>query len=71
MLKQLAVTLFATALIAPTHAIDTACLPWQAPIGHRQPRVADIGIFRPTPSDLELQDLDKVIDQKLTICRGC
>jgi len=52
-------------------AIQTACLPWQAPIGHRQPEVTDIGKVQAVPSDLELQALDRAIDQKLTICRGC
>jgi hypothetical protein len=52
-------------------AIQTACLPWQAPIGHRQPEVTDIGKVQPLPSDLELRALDRIIDKKLTICRGC
>ena len=52
-------------------AIQTACLPWQAPIGHRQPEITDISKVQPVPSDLELQALDRAIDQKLTICRGC
>jgi hypothetical protein len=52
-------------------AIQTACLPWQAPIGHRQPDVTDISKVQPVPSDLELQALDKALDRKLTICRGC
>jgi hypothetical protein len=53
-------------------AIQTACLPWQAPVGHRQPSAADLpDNFTPVPSDLELEALDKAIDQKLTICRGC
>ena len=51
--------------------IQTACLPWQAPIGHRQPEITDISKVQPVPSDLELQALDRAIDQKLTICRGC
>ena len=46
-------------------AIQTACLPWQAPIGHRQPEVADISKVKPLPSDLELQALDQAIDRKL------
>jgi hypothetical protein len=52
-------------------AIQTACLPWQAPVGHRQPAIADISKVPPLPSDLELQALDRAIDEKLTICRGC
>ena len=52
-------------------AIQTACLPWQAPVGHRQPAIADISRVPPLPSDQELQALDRAIDEKLTICRGC
>ncbi len=52
-------------------AIQTACLPWQAPVGHRQPEVTDINKVQPLPSDLEPQALDRAIDRKLTICRGC
>jgi len=53
-------------------AIQTACLPWQAPIGHRQPGAAELpdNLTLP-PSDLELEALDKALDKKLTICRGC
>ena len=52
-------------------AVETTCLPWQAPAGHRQPAIADISRVPPLPSDLELQALDRAIDEKLTICRGC
>jgi hypothetical protein len=53
-------------------AIQTACLPWQAPIGHRQPGAAELpDNFTLPPSDLELEALDKALDKKLTICRGC
>jgi len=52
-------------------AIQTACLPWQAPIGHHQPQVTDIGRIESSASDLQLQALDRAIDRKLTICRGC
>jgi hypothetical protein len=53
-------------------AIQTACLPWQAPIGHRQPGAAELpDNFSLPPSDLELEALDRALDKKLTICRGC
>ena len=53
-------------------AIQTACLPWQAPIGHRQPGAAELpDNFTLPPSDLELEALDRALDRKLTICRGC
>jgi hypothetical protein len=51
-------------------AIQATCLPSQAPTGHRQPGAAADN-FTPAPSDLELQALDRAIDKKLMICRGC
>ncbi len=40
---------------------------WPAPVGHRQPRAADV----PSPSSvLDRQD-DARIDQRINICRGC
>jgi hypothetical protein len=53
-------------------AIQTACLPWQAPIGHHQPKAAELpDHFTLPPSDLELDAWEKALDRKLTICRGC
>jgi hypothetical protein len=50
----------------------TAHLPWLAPVGHRQPRKIDV----PQNQDwsawaLEERRLDKELDRKLIICRGC
>jgi hypothetical protein len=53
-------------------AVQTACLPWQAPIGHRQPGAAELPAnFTLPPLDLELRALDRALDKKPTICRGC
>ena len=58
---------------ARNRALDlTSQLPWRAPIGHRQPRRADV----PPPEVLstwERQErrLDAELDRKLIICRGC
>ncbi|SIO65537.1 hypothetical protein SAMN05443247_10643 [Bradyrhizobium erythrophlei] len=58
---------------ARNRALDlTSQLPWRAPIGHRQPRKADV----PSPEVLstwERQErrLDAELDRKLIICRGC
>jgi len=47
-------------------------LPWQAPVGHRQPKVSDIprntqlSVF-----EAEQRRLDAELDKKLMICRGC
>jgi hypothetical protein len=46
--------------------------PWPAPVGHRQPRAADIRVRPPrTASDEWLQRLHRELDRKLQICRGC
>ena len=52
-------------------AIQTTCLPWQAPIGHRQPAITDVSKVPLLHWDLELRALDRAIDDRLTICRGC
>jgi hypothetical protein len=50
----------------------TSQLPWRAPIGHHQPRKADV----PPPEILstwerQQQRLDAELDGKLIICRRC
>lgn len=46
--------------------------PWPAPIGHRQPRTSDVAVSAPSSSfDLEEQRLDRELNAKLVICRGC
>jgi hypothetical protein len=41
---------------------------WPAPVGHSQPRAGDILL---SPSTAEQQALDRALDEKLKICRGC
>ena len=44
----------------------------QAPVGHRQPRAADIPANRSSADDdAWLNRVNRDIDSKLTICRGC
>ena len=44
----------------------------QAPIGHRQPRAADLPATRERdPSDVWLNQLNRDLDRKLQICRVC
>ena len=46
--------------------------PWQAPIGHRQPQAKDlIDAIDPSSADEDERMIDRVIDRKLLICRGC
>ena len=43
-----------------------------APIGHRQPKVADIPKERPKDTtDEQREKLDRELDAKLRICRNC
>jgi hypothetical protein len=45
---------------------------WPAPVGHFQPRSGDIPTGIPlSPSRAEQESLDRDIDEKLKICRGC
>jgi hypothetical protein len=57
-----------------TPKVDAAQAPRQAPVGHRQPRAADV----PPPQQQQQTDStagqggrDKTLDQRLQICRGC
>ncbi len=48
---------------------ETATRPWSAPVGHRQPRAADV----PTSDSLSVLDQeDADVDRKISsVCRGC
>jgi len=43
----------------------------QAPIGHRQPRAADVPAMSPNNEDRWLNEVNRDLDRKLQICRGC
>jgi hypothetical protein len=51
--------------------VDTTQKPWPAPVGHHQPRAADLPksdlLFR-DPLDQEERDVDRKISN---MCRGC
>ena len=50
---------------------ETATKPWLAPVGHRQPRVADIPAS-PSSSHQTPDQEDAYVDRKISnICRGC
>ncbi len=50
---------------------ETATKPWAAPVGHRQPRAADIPASVSTSRQL-IDPEDVGIDRKIRgICRGC
>jgi hypothetical protein len=66
----------ALALASPapqTHSSGATPAAWPAPVGHRQPRAADIPMDMAKKRDLdaELERLDRALDGKLKICRGC
>jgi hypothetical protein len=50
---------------------ETSTRPWSAPVGHRQPRAADV----PTPTSASQQSLDQEdanVDRIVRgVCRGC
>jgi hypothetical protein len=47
------------------------CIP-QAPIGHRQPRAADLPTqSRESPSEQRQEQRERKLDRSLQLCRGC
>lgn len=68
---------FAASVAAASHA-DAKEGPWPlgsawpAPVGHSQPRAADIPLGIPlSPALVEQEAFDRALDDKLKICRGC
>jgi hypothetical protein len=50
---------------------ETTTKPWLAPVGHRQPRIADIPAS-PSSSQQTLDREDAYVDRKISnVCRGC
>jgi hypothetical protein len=50
----------------------TSRLPWLAPVGHRQPRQADVPRHEAVSTwERQQQRVDQELDRKLIICRGC
>jgi hypothetical protein len=64
------VAILSAAIATPALAAgETATRPWSAPVGHRQPRVADIP-RSVSPQVLDQEDID--VDRKIRgVCRGC
>jgi len=65
-------TLLLTIVAAPALASnETAIRPWSAPVGHRQPRAADIPASLSTSQQI-IDSEDALVDRKIKgICRGC
>ena len=50
---------------------ETATKPWSAPVGHRQPRAADLPASL-SAAQPELDPEDAEVDRKIRgVCRGC
>lgn len=50
----------------------TPRLPWLAPVGHRQPRRADVPQHEAgSAGEQQQRQMDRELDRKLIICRGC
>ncbi|MHC2252405.1 hypothetical protein ACVILK_002097 [Bradyrhizobium embrapense] len=50
---------------------ETATRPWLAPVGHRQPRAADLPAATASPQQI-IDPEDAIVDRKIKgICRGC
>jgi hypothetical protein len=59
-------------LLADDIASQLANLPRPAPVGHRQPRAADVHPdAEPAPDEVTLQRENSMVDRKLVICRRC
>jgi hypothetical protein len=57
---------------APAAHPRTISVAWPAPVGHFQPHARDIPTAIPlSPSQAEQEALDRALDDKLKICRGC
>jgi hypothetical protein len=56
---------------AATGEFDRSSTEAEAPVGHRQPTEADVANARSTASDREREKLDRRLDRRLQICRGC
>lgn len=50
----------------------TSRSPWLAPVGHRQPRRADVPQHQAgSAGEQQQKQVDRELDRKLIICRGC
>ncbi|MGX9432477.1 MULTISPECIES: hypothetical protein [Bradyrhizobium] len=50
----------------------TSRLPWLAPVGHRQPRLADVPSHESVSAwEAQQHQADEELDRKLIICKGC
>ena len=64
--------ILSAAIVTPVLAAgETTTRPWSAPVGHRQPRAADVPTST-SPSQQTLDQEDANVDRKISnVCRGC
>jgi hypothetical protein len=64
--------ILSAAIVTPVlAACETTTRPWSAPVGHRQPRAADVPTST-SPSQQTLDQEDANVDRKISnVCRGC
>jgi hypothetical protein len=56
----------------PAEPVARAAMPWPAPVGHRQPRAADLPVSQPKDDlDLRIERINRDLDRRLRICRNC
>jgi hypothetical protein len=58
--------------IPSSRRLETSTRPWLAPVGHRQPRAADVPASTSQRRLDELDEEDANVDRKInSVCRGC
>jgi len=58
--------------IPSSRRLETSTRPWLAPVGHRQPRAADVPASTSQRGLEELDEEDANVDRKInSVCRGC
>jgi hypothetical protein len=61
----------AASIPSSKRGLETTTRPWSAPVGHRQPRAADVRTST-SVSQQGLDEEDANVDRKInSICRGC
>jgi hypothetical protein len=63
--------LFAQDQLTPPSETNYGRAPIPAPVGHRQPRAADIPPTARTPAELQEERQQAELNRRLRICRGC
>lgn len=61
-----------SAIVRNRSTVLTSRLPWLVPVGHRQPRRAEVPPSETVSAwERQQQQFDQELDRRLIICRGC